>query len=264
MKNILITGANSYIGTRFELWVKQDSKCYLVDTLDLKDREWDKKNFSKYDVVFHVAAIVHMRETKANKDIYYKVNRDLAFDVAKKAKKEGVKQFIFLSSMNVYGMEEGIIKKNTIPTPKSSYGRSKLEAEKLILTLQEEKFKVAVLRPPMVYGKGCKGNYSKLEKFAIKSPIFPSIQNKRSMLYIDTLCEFIRCLVERECGGIFFPQDKDYICTSEMVKAIADQNGKSIYITRVFNPLIRILRIRIIKKVFGNLIYEKDISQYDL
>lgn len=264
MKNILITGANSYIGTSFEKWVKQSSQCYSVDTLDMKDSLWNMKSFSKYDVIFHVAAIVHKKENKNNKESYYKVNRDLAFQIANKARSEGVRQFIFLSSMNVYGIEEGVINKDTVPNPKSNYGRSKFEAEKLISALKKDNFKIAILRPPMIYGKGCKGNYSKLEKFAIKSSIFPNIQNQRSMLYIDTLCEFVRILIEKECEGIFFPQDENYICTSDMVRAIAKENGNNIHITKLFNPLIRVLRIRIVKKVFGNLIYEKDISEYNL
>src|SRR5690606_7124221 len=119
-------------------------------------------------VVIHVAGIAHVKETKENADLYYKVNRDLAFEVAKKAKNEGVKQFIFLSSMSVYGIETGIIKINTPTNPKTNYGRSKLEAEELISSIESDSFKVAILRPPMIYGKGCKGNYIRLANLAIK------------------------------------------------------------------------------------------------
>lgn len=258
MKKILITGANSYIGTSFEKWIKQWSEEYLVDTIDMIDGTWREKSFFGYDVVFHVAGIAHVKETNENAELYYKVNRDLAYEVAKKGKDEGVKQFIFLSSMSVYGMETGVISKDTMPTPKSNYGKSKLQAEELISPLQDSTFNIAVIRPPMIYGKGCKGNYVRLEKFALKSFIFPRIENKRSMIYIDNLCEFVKCVIDDESNGLFLPQNDEYVCTSDMVKEIAESHGKKIYMTKLFNPLLRILKVSIVNKVFGDLIYEKE------
>lgn len=258
MKKILITGANSYIGTSFEKWLEQWPNEYRVDTVDMVDGSWKEKSFKEYDVVFHVAGIAHIKETKENAALYYKVNRDLVYEVAKKSKEEGVKQFIFLSSMSVYGIETGIISRETIPNPKSNYGKSKLKAEELLESLKDDKFKIAVLRPPMIYGNGCKGNYVKLQKFALKSPIFPDIKNKRSMIYIDNLCEFIKEIIDNESKGLFLPQNEDYICTSNMVKEIAKVNGKKIYMVKIFNPIIKLLKINIINKVFGNLIYENN------
>lgn len=258
MKNILITGANSYIGTNLEKWLKQWQKDYSVDTVDMIDGTWKEKNFSGYDVIFHVAGIAHIKETKENAALYYKVNRDLAYEVAKKAKSDGVKQLILLSSMSVYGMETGIITKNTKPNPKSSYGKSKLEAEKLIAPLEDKAFKISVLRPPMVYGKGCKGNYPRLEKLALKSLIFPDIENKRSMIYIDNLCQFVKQLIDDCSSGVFFPQNDEYVCTSDMVKLICDIHEKKIHMTKIFNPILRLLNIDTINKVFGDLVYEKE------
>lgn len=258
MKKILITGANSYIGTSFEKWLEQLSNEYKVYTVDIKDDTWKEKDLSKYDVVFHVAGIAHIKETKENASLYYKVNRDLVYEVAKKAKADGVKQFIFLSSMSVYGMETGVISKDTVPAPKSNYGKSKLQAEELIEPLQDSTFSIAVLRPPMIYGKGCKGNYVRLEKFALKSPIFPKIENKRSMMYIDNLCEFVKQIIDYEGKGLFLPQNDEYVCTSDMVREIAEANGKNIYMTKLFNPLLRVLKISTVNKVFGDLVYERD------
>ena len=262
MKKILITGANSYIGTSFEKWIKQWSEEYLVDTIDMIDGTWREKSFFGYDVVFHVAGIAHIKETKENAELYYKVNRDLVYEVAKKGKDEGVKQFIFLSSMSVYGMETGVISKDTMPTPKSNYGKSKLQAEELISPLQDSTFNIAVIRPPMIYGKGCKGNYVRLEKFALKSLIFPRIENKRSMIYIDNLCEFVKYVIDDESNGLFLPQNDEYVCTSDMVKEIAEAHGKKIYMTKLFNPLLRVLKVSTVNKVFGDLVYEKRISEY--
>jgi len=264
MKKILITGANSYIGTSVEKWLAKEPDKYHVETVDMRDESWKDKDFSKFDVVFHVAGIAHIKETNENKSLYYKVNRDLAYETAKKAKAEGVKQFIFLSSMSVYGIENGIIDENTIPKPNSNYGKSKLQAEELISSLQSDLFNIAILRPPMVYGKGCKGNYPRLARLAVLTPIFPKINNQRSMLHIDNLCEFIKMIIDFEDRGVFFPQNKDYVKTSEMVKLIAEMHGKKVKLVKIFNPLLRFLglRIKLINKVFGNLVYEKSMSKY--
>lgn len=263
MKKLLITGTSSYIGNSLESWLKKSDKDYKVDKISLRGANWKDLDFSNYDSVFHVAGIVHIKETAENRDSYYKVNRDLAFEVAQKAKAEGVKQFVFLSTMSVYGLESGSIDSNTKSSPNTSYGESKLQAEKLLESLREESFKVAVLRPPMVYGRGCKGNYPKLAKLARKTPIFPQIENSRSMVYIDHLSEFTRHLIDDERDGLFFPQNSEYVCTSEMVRIIGKQNGKNIMMTRLFNPIIRMLKAGTVEKVFGSLTYDKKMSDYE-
>ena len=262
MKKILITGANSYIGTSLEKWLGKYPDQYKVDTVDMKDGSWKEKDFSQYDAVFHVAGIVHIKETKENQDLYYKVNRDLAFETAKKAKADGVKQFIFLSSMSVYGIENGVIDKDTTLKPNSAYGKSKIEAEELINKLEDNSFVVATLRPPMVYGKGCRGNYPRLAGLALKTPVFPKVENKRSMIYIDNLSEFVRQLIDNRSGGLFFPQNAEYVNTSEMVKLIAEAHGKRITMTKLFNPLLRLLNISTVNKVFGDLVYDMSMSEY--
>ncbi|MDE1549884.1 NAD-dependent epimerase/dehydratase family protein [Jeotgalibaca caeni] len=262
MKKILITGANSYVGTSFEKWVAQYPESYDVDTVDMKAYSWRERNFSEYDVVLHVAGIAHIKETKENEELYYKVNRDLAFEAAKKAKTEGVKQFIFLSSMSVYGMETGVIDQETPTNPKNAYGKSKLEAENLILELTDESFAVSILRPPMIYGKGCQGNYPKLANLARKTPVFPEIDNKRSMIYIDNLSEFIRLIADNCDSGIFFPQNKDYVKTSDMVKRIAFMHHKNVKMTNLFNIFLKGAGRGVISKVFGDLVYKQNLSEY--
>jgi UDP-glucose 4-epimerase len=260
MKRILITGSNSYIGTSLEKWLENSPDRYSIDSVSLRDNSWKEKDFSKYDVVFHVAGIAHIKETKENASLYYSVNRDLVYETAKRAKNDGVKQFIFLSSMSVYGIESGVIDKSSSLNPKSNYGKSKLQAEELIEPLSSRTFKIATLRPPMIYGKECKGNYSRLVKLALKLPVFPYIKNQRSMIYIDNFCEYVRLLIDDCSSGLFFPQNEEYICTSDMVKFIAEAHGKNIRMTKLFNPLIKQLNIGTVNKVFGNLVYEKNMS----
>ena len=267
MKRILITGANSYIGTSFETWVAQWPEDYQVETVGTRDGEWKKLDFSQYDTIFHVAGIAHQDAKADQEELYYKVNRDLTIEVAKKAKSEGVKQFIFMSSMIVYGAsskigETKVITRDTVPDPINFYGNSKLQAEQGILPLQSQGFNVVVIRPPMIYGKDSKGNYPLLAKFAKITPIFPDIDNKRSMLHIDNLSELIRLLISKNEHGIFFPQNKEYVKTSEMVRTIADVSGKKIKLVKTFNPILYLLsnKIGLINKVFGDLSYDMSLS----
>jgi len=267
MKRILITGKDSYIGTSLEKWLQRNPESYQVDTIDMKDETWKEKDFSLYDVVFHVAGIAHVSTDPKMQDLYYKVNRDLTIETAKKAKTEGVKQFIFMSSIIVYGdgsKDLQVITRETQPNPSNFYGDSKLQAEEGIHPLEDEQFKVVILRPPMIYGKGSKGNYPKLAKLAKKTPIFPDIDNQRSMLHIDNLTEFLRLMIDNEESGLFYPQNKEYVKTSEMVRTIAEVHGKKLRLVRFFNPIIKpfINRVSIVNKVFGNLVYEQTISTY--
>ena len=264
MKKVLITGANSYIGTSFENYVKKlYPSDFSIETVDMIDGTWREKSFSGYDAVFHVAGIAHQKETKKNALSYYKINRDLAVETAKKAKDDGVKQFVFLSTMSVYGMESGNIKLSTLPNPKNNYGESKLQAEELIRELESDNFKVCILRPPMVYGKGCKGNYNTLKKIALKLPFFPKVNNIRSMIYIDNLCEFIRLIILNVNNGLYFPQNKEYVNTSKLVELICLSNNKKMRFTGIFNWVIAIFRrvISSVNKAFGSLTYDLEMSE---
>ena len=272
MKKILITGANSYIGTSFEKYMQQYADEYQVDTVDMIDGTWREKDFSEYDVVYHVAGIAHSDNGKISKEkekLYYSVNTHLTIETAKKAKAEGVKQFIFMSSAIVYGNsaplgKEKIITKDTPVSPANCYGDSKVQAENGILPLSDDAFKVVVLRPPMIYGKGSKGNYPTLAKFAKKLPFFPNVKNQRSMLYIENLLVFVRLMIVNEEQGIFFPQNGEYSNTSEMVKAIGAIHGKKVHLVKGFTWMLRVLGlfIGIVNKAFGNLTYDKELSEY--
>jgi nucleoside-diphosphate-sugar epimerase len=269
MKKILITGKDSYIGTSFERWLKQWPDEYLINTIDMLDDEWRNTSFFGYDVIFHVAGIAHVSANLKLEDFYYKVNRDLAIETAQKSKNEGVKQFIFMSSIIVYGdcsyiNRERVITHSTVPQPSNFYGNSKLQAEQGIMPLQNKRFNVVILRPPMIYGKNSKGNYPKLAKMACKLPFFPDIDNQRSMLHIDNLCEFIRLVIDNEEHGVFFPQNKEYVKTSEMVRLIAKVHGKQIKLLRVFNPILKLMghSVGMVNKAFGNLVYDKSMSEY--
>ena len=253
---VLITGAGSYIGEKAKTYLTEKYG-YQIDTIPTQNYEPKKENFIGYDVVYNVAGIAHIKETDENRQLYYAVNRDLVVKIAECAKAAGVKQFVMLSTMSVYGKTIGHITKQTKEDPQNAYGKSKLEADHLISKLADENFRVAILRPPMIYGKDCKGNYQSLRKFALKSPIFPDYTNKRSMLFVDNLSEFVHQAITNQMEGIFFPQNKEYVNTKEMVEAIAKIHGKKIWFTKVFNLVIKHIQKGIVSKVFGDLTYEK-------
>ena len=272
MKRILITGANSYIGKSFDSYLKQWPDQYLVDTMDMIDGTWKEKSFAGYDAVYHVAGIAHSDHGKISPEraqLYYQVNRDLAVETAKKAKTEGVKQFIFMSSASVYGKSAPIgkhkmITRETPFSPENSYGDSKVQAEQGIMPLQSEDFKVVILRPPMIYGKGCKGNYTTLSTLAKKLPCFPYVDNKRSMLYIENLVEFVKLMVDNEEHGIFWPQNSEYTNTSQMVAMIAAVHGKRMILVKGFSWALKILSrmTALVDKAFGSFCGDQEMSSY--
>ena len=258
MKKILITGANSYIGMSFEKYMSGWSEEYQVDTIDMIDGTWREKDFSAYDVVYHVSGIAHRKETDKNKDLYYEVNRDLSVEVAQKAKREGVGQFIFLSTMSVYGKNIGVITKETQPLPTSHYGKSKLEAEKQIESLRDDRFVLTILRPPMVYGKDCKGNFQSIIKLVRKLPVFPKVKNQRSMIYIDHLSSFIKLCIDKSADGLYFPQNREYVQTTDIANIVASSINKKIHFSRLLGCAVKICTpfLTIAQKGFGTLIYQ--------
>ena len=278
MKKVLITGANSYIGMSFEKYVADHYSLELsVDTIDMIDGSWKQKDFSSYDIVFHVAGIAHADVGNVSDEIkakYYAVNTDLAIETCKKAKHEGIKQFVFMSSAIVYGDSAPYgkskrITKDVEPTPANFYGDSKWQADKGVRELADDNYIVTVLRPPMIYGKGSKGNYPTLAKMAKKLPVFPDVINERSMLYIENLCEFLCQVMIRGEGGIFWPQNAEYTQTSQMVKTISETVDHKIYVSKCWNWIVGLARLipgkprGLANKAFGNLSYDLNLSQYD-
>ena len=258
MKKIIILGKNSYIGSSLKEYLCRFTDKYCVDVISTNGLKPDQSHFLSYNVAVCVAGVAHIKETQKNRELYYRINRDLVIEMARSAKNAGVKQFVLLSSMSVYGLTFGYITKNSIPHPVNAYGESKLQADEEIRKIENEKFIFTCLRPPMVYGKNCKGNYQVLRNIALWSPFFPDYKNKKSMIYIGNLCEFIKNSIDFELNGIFFPQNSEYVNTSEMVRLIAESHKKNIIFTKKLNRLIDNSQITFINKAFGNLMYGKD------
>ena len=264
--NIGIVGIDSYIGEIFSEFLKA-KKGYAINLIDSRNGEWQKANFKGFDVLLHVAGLAHVSTNPSMEPVYYEVNRDLPIAVARKAKTEGVRQFIFLSSMIVYGDDlplgqSVVITQSSTPRPENFYGRSKLEAEEGLLAMQEKSFVVSIIRLPMVYGEGCKGNFPKLVSLIQRLPLFPVINNQRSMIYIGNLCAYFKMVIDTRLSGILFPQNSDYVGTLDIVREAARLTQHRIVFTSIFNPLLMILseRVGLLRKLFGSKVYDKSLS----
>ena len=259
MKRVLITGRNSYIGNAVEEWLTQWPQEYSVDKISVRDGSWRTLNWQNYDVLIHVAGIAHNSSDASLEDEYYRVNRDLTVEIAKKAKVDNVKHFVNMSSIIVFGTKQEEITPLTNPHPDNFYGDSKLQAEVELNKLAEPNFKIVHVRPPMVYGKNSKGNFPLLAKISVKTPIFPMYKNKRSMVYIKNLTELLRLVIDNELDGYLHPQNPEHVQTSDLVKYIAKANNHKLFETSFFNFMIKPLsKVGIVNKVFGNLYYSYD------
>lgn len=260
----LITSKNGYIANHLYNWLKKIHPYFEIDKKSV--RNGLSPSLKGYDVVIHTAGLVHKKEIYTTLATYMKVNRDLTVEIAKKSKESGVKHFIFLSSMAVYGVEstlnyKTIITKDTPCKPNTSYGKSKLAAENALKELETSYFKIAIVRPPMVYGKNAPGNYKKLANISKITPIFPLVDNERSMIHISNLCQLINLIITNKSTGLFFPQDIDYINTSNFVKDIYNR-GYFPYLSPFLGSIIKYIEIPLVKKMFGNLVYDKELSTH--
>lgn len=257
MKKILVSGENGYIGRSFQKTISKYDENYSIDFISVRNNEWEEKDFGDYDVFLHLAGKAHVSRNKKLESEYYKINTDLTTRLAKKAKKDGVKHFIFMSSIIVYGSTHEKINSHTKPNPNNFYGNSKLLAEKNIIFLADDGFLVTVLRPPMIYGYKSKGNFEKLKKLAFKSPIFFQIHNSRSVLYIENLNEFIKWIIDQKKEGIFLPSDESPVSTSEIYQTLRRIKGKRTFLLPIPKLIVKILLLQtMFQKIFGDLYYE--------
>lgn len=269
MKKALITGSGSYVGESVRKYILSTSSDIVIDSVDTMGENWKHADYSLYDVVFHVAGIAHVNADPKMESLYYKINRDLTIEIAKYAKKAGVKQFIFMSSQIVFhesqSLKSEILTKDTKPAPNGFYGDSKLQAEKGLHELESEDFKVCILRPCMIYGPHAKGNFPRLAKLATKIPVFPAWHNKRSMLYIDNLAEFVKQAIERRLAGTFYPQNRELADTVEIIRYFAKAAGHKVWITKLLNPCVWLgsFVLQPINKMFATYYYDPDMSKMD-
>ena len=270
MFKILVTGSNGYVGNSF---INQYKNKYSFEKFSLLNENLESISFNCIDIVVHCAALVHQKVEQPYEK-YYEVNVEYPLKLAKLAKENGVKQFIFLSTIAVYGEDIEKIDEDTICNPITPYGKSKLEAEKELLELSDEKFIVSIIRPPMVYGKNAPGNIDSLIKLVKKLHILPlgKIDNKRSFIYIGNLChlvdEIIRFRIEYGMTGenIFLASDSEPLSTSRLIELIAKNLDKKVYLIKIpfFESLLKILKPSFHKRLYGSLEVDNSITKEKL
>lgn len=267
MKRILITGATSWIGSEVEARLATFPGMYEVERVSLRGEAWKERSWEGFDSVLHTAGVASSSASGVKAEAeYHRTNVELAADAAAKAKADGVPHFALMSSIYVYvdgSTEREAITAETIPAPATVYGRSKLEAERLVSALAGTGFEVAVIRSPMVYGPGCSGNFALLAKLARLAPVFPDVNNGRSMIYSRSLAELVRLLVEDGRGDLFLPQDAKPARTSELVHLLAEVQGRRIHLSRALGSAAR-AAARLggsFGRLFGDLFYAPEASE---
>lgn len=265
MKKILVTGKNSYAGRKFVERLEEKNSSWIVDGISVRDDEWKKMDFSVYDAIYHVAAIVHLREKASRENDYYRVNSQLPYEIALKAKKEGVKTFVFLSSIAVYGLigeigKDVIITMNTEENPVTLNGKSKLVAEQNLKPLQSDEFNVVLMRIPLIYGKDCPGNYTSLSNLTKKIGVFPSVKNERSLVYIDHLSDMVEHVIERNLHGTFLINNPNNFETLDLVRKIAETHNKKLIESKLLGLFIKKFgnNFSVLKKMFGTVHFDID------
>lgn len=262
---ILVIGKDSYIGSHLKIFL--ENRQHLVEEYDILNNSLTEKDMQEVDVVIHVAAIVHRTDIQEY-STYYKANVELPVFVAELAKKSGVKQFVFLSSMSVYGvgknLKGNVINRETAYFPVSHYAKSKWDAENRLQALADDNFQLAVVRPANVYGKGCRGNYiSGFCKVVKKLPVIPFAyaNTKQGLIYIDNLCQLVYLIIEKRGQGVFPAQDNPPVSSLELMNELAKALGLKRKKSKIFGWLFYIFRCKPVKKLFGGVAYDEKYTQ---
>lgn len=259
---ILVIGKSGFVSTSFQNYMKRYPKI-TVNAISARNNNWKNYSFTDCDAIYNTTGLAHNDARMGTNEQFMTLNRDLPLALATKAKEEGVKTFINMSSMIVYGDMSKLgskerITSETSPRPTGIYGESKLAGEEAINKLADEQFHVAIIRSPLIYSEHAVDNFLKLMKYAKKGFIFPRIENARSMIYADNLCELVKLIAENNGQGVYYPQQEEYICTSKIIKDVADAAGHKIFLTKLFNPMLYLAskKVMFVRKVFGSLAYD--------
>ncbi len=267
MPKILITGANSFVGTNFRKY----SKYKDIDEVSLLDHIPESIDFNNFDVVLHLAAIVHQSK-KISEEEYMIVNRDLCLKIAENAKKSGIRQFIFLSTCKVYGptiSDNEVLNEGSICSPDDPYGRSKYEAETGLRKLEDENFVLSIIRTPLVYGEGVKANMLSILKLIERFPLLPfgNIENRRSFTYIENLVGFIDAVIEKKANGTFIAKDEEALSTTELVNILSKYLNRKLKLFKLPTFVLKFISFvtpSIFDRLFGSSEFENAKTKTDL
>jgi UDP-glucose 4-epimerase len=265
MKNVLLTGASGFIGSYFK---NKYSEKYNIKTFSFLNDSLKELSLSNIDTIIHLSALVHQMGG-ASKEEYEKVNVTQTLMLAKKAQEMGVNHFIFMSTVKVYGEESDILyTEKSDCNPQDDYGKSKLKAELELQKLEDNDFKVSIIRTPIVYGYGVKANMRNLINLVNKVSILPfgKIENRRNFVYIGNLIDLLDIIIEKKKSGIFLASDDMSISTTRLINLISKELDKKLYLIKIpfFEMLLKILKPNLHKRLYRNLEIDNTITKESL
>lgn len=258
-EQVLVTGASGFVGERF---MEYNAEKYSLNSISLRKMKVEEVDFTKVNAIVHLAGMAHQMQ-KIDDQIYFDVNFHLTAHFAKAAKEAGVKHFIFISTVKVYGDEpkSGYLDLNSPTLPTDPYGKSKLQAEEALRQMEDDNFTVSIIRPPLVYGPKVKGNMIRFLNLAQKNlPIpFRGIENQRSMVFLDNLVELINKVIDTKTSGVFIAGDKKPISTSDLLGGMYEGLGiqpRWFKIPSVGVSLLNALKPELVKRLFGSFVID--------
>ncbi|MEO5592032.1 MAG: NAD-dependent epimerase/dehydratase family protein [Chitinophagaceae bacterium] len=266
MKTIAVTGSTGFVGKRLMAY---NIEKFHLRPINLRDTPVNAINLLDVDVVLHLAGKAHQMEPIDDK-VYFDVNYELTKQLADKALLQGIKQFIYISSTKVYGDDiNEILSEHSPCLPVDAYGASKLKAEQYLQSLQSDSFKIAIIRPPLVYGPGVKGNMIRLLQLADKNfPLpFGKINNARSMVFIDNLIELINTIVFKETAGVFIAGDVLPVSTEKLLllmRTYLDNNKGLVTVPGFLRNIIKKLRPLLYMRLFGSFVVDNSSTNRQL
>lgn len=251
---VLLTGSRGFIGSYFQ---KHYMQKYTIRTFSFLKDDLNALHVKEIDVVIHLSALVHQM-SGASDEAYEKMNVMQTLELALKAKESGVKQFIFMSTVKVYGEESDLpYTEISLCHPQDAYGRTKLKAEQELQKLTSEDFSVSIIRTPIVYGYGVKANIKNLVTLVANISLLPfgNIHNKRSLTYVGNLCAMIDKIIEKKKSGIFLAGDDKPLSTTRLIELIALNLKKKVFFINLplFSFLLKWIKPSFYKRLFESL-----------
>lgn len=256
-EKLLLTGSSGFVGSR---WLKRSQLRTVARPVFLRRQSVESIDWTDVGTVVHLAGIAH-RMGQPSGPIYYEVNRDLSYALALAAKNNGVRQFVFVSTVKVFGDKVEFIDETTVPEPADDYGRSKREAEQRLSELSDDRFGVSTVRPPLIYGPDVKGNLLRIMKLLNSGcPVpFKGIHNRRSMVHVDNLIALLDTIIQQKAIGTFHAGDDRPLSTSELVELIYGALGRSPRWFKLPSPFVGLLRRAVpsaAERLFGSYVLD--------
>ncbi|MGL4866195.1 MAG: NAD-dependent epimerase/dehydratase family protein [Cetobacterium sp.] len=264
-KTLMITGASGFIGSNF---IKKYENEYNIVPVCLIKNKPEDLDYTGVDTILHLAALVHQMKG-APEEKYFEINTELTRRLATTAKEKGVQHFVFYSTVKVYGFDgelnnyNFILTENSPCNPNDPYGTSKYEAEKILGSLQDENFKVAMVRPPMVYGEGVKGNMLSLMKLINILPIIPFNydNNRRSVISTENLLYMTHLIIKNQADGVYLGTEGNPVSIKEIAESIEKGLGKKKinikFPRRIFKLLCKV-KPNIMVRLYGTLAFKQE------